>query len=108
MSLDMDVFSIQTSDPGVRIRGRVGGRGPALLLLHGNPLSQHSWDRMLQELLKHYRVVTSDLRGYGESSKPAGEKDHRNYSFRQMGSDQFEVMSQLGFERFALDRKSVV
>ena len=102
MGLDMDVFSIQTSDPGVRIRGRVGGRGPALLLLHGNPLSQHSWDRMLPELLKHYRVVTSDLRGYGESSKPAGEKDHRNYSFRQMGSDQFEVMSQLGFERFAL------
>ena len=102
MSLDMDVFSIQTSDPGVRIRGRVGGRGPALLLLHGNPLSQHSWDRMLPELLKHYRVVTSDLRGYGESSKPAGANDHRNYSFRQMGSDQFEVMSQLGFERFAL------
>jgi len=92
----------QTSDPAVEIRARVGGHGPPLLLLHGNPLSQHSWDRMLPRLLEGFSVVTSDLRGYGESSKPPGEADHRNYSFRQMGTDQFELMSHLGFERFAL------
>jgi hypothetical protein len=32
-------FEIQTSDPEVKITGVVGGSGPALLLLHGNPLT---------------------------------------------------------------------
>jgi haloacetate dehalogenase len=95
-------FRIQTSDPQVQIEGRIGGNGPALLLLHGNPLSQMSWNRILPQLMQHFTVVTTDLRGYGESSKPEGTADHSNYSFRRMGQDQFEVMTSLGFERFRL------
>src|SRR3546814_12586762 len=48
-------------------------------------------------------VVATDLRGYGDSSKPAGGGDHSAYSFRTMREDSFEVMRQLGFERFAVD-----
>ncbi len=102
MSIGMKDFVFQTSDPLVAIHGRIAGKGPPLLLLHGNPLSQHSWDRMLPKLLERYTVVTSDLRGYGKSSKPPGEDDHRNYSFRRMGLDQLEMMTHLGFDRFAL------
>ena len=36
-------FDIQTSDPHVTIRGVVGGSGPPVLLLHGNPLTHYHW-----------------------------------------------------------------
>ena len=47
-------------------------------------------------------MVAPDLRGYGDSSKPEGGGDHSAYSFRTMGEDNFEVMRQLGFDRFAI------
>jgi pimeloyl-ACP methyl ester carboxylesterase len=44
----------------------------------------------------------TDLRGYGDSSKPSGGGDHFAYSKRAMALDQVEVMTKLGFEKFAL------
>jgi haloacetate dehalogenase len=46
--------------------------------------------------------VETDLRGYGDSSKPAGGGDHAAYSKRAMALDQIEVMRALGFDRFAV------
>ena len=51
---------------------------------------------------KRFTVVATDLRGYGDSSKPRGLPDHSNYSFRRMAEDQLEVMAHLGFEKFAV------
>jgi haloacetate dehalogenase len=93
-------FSLATSDPGVAIVGRMRGRGEPLLLLHGNPLTQMSWDRIAPQLAERFTVVSTDLRGYGDSSKPPGLPDHSNYSFRRMALDQVEVMRQLGFRSF--------
>jgi haloacetate dehalogenase len=45
-------------------------------------------------------VVATDLRGYGDSSKPPGGDDHAGYSFRAMAEDQLGVMRSLGFTRF--------
>jgi len=45
-------------------------------------------------------VVAADLRGYGESSKPAGLADHSNYSKRAMAQDMVEAMAALGFDAF--------
>jgi len=95
-------FQLPTSDPGVSIVGRFRGSGPPLLLLHGNPLTQMSWDRIAPRLAERFTVITTDLRGYGDSSKPEGLSDHSNYSFRRMALDQVEVMRELGFERFGV------
>jgi haloacetate dehalogenase len=102
MSAALESFVLPTSDPGVNIVGRRRGSGPPLLLLHGNPLTQKSWDRIAPQLARHFTVVTTDLRGYGDSSKPEGLADHSNYSFRRMAQDQVEVMHALGYPRFAV------
>ncbi|MDR3564995.1 MAG: alpha/beta hydrolase [Negativicutes bacterium] len=95
-------LQLPTSDPEVQINLKVGGQGPALLLLHGNPLTHVTWHKIAPLLARDFTVVVSDLRGYGDSSKPKGLPDHSNYSFRRMGQDQVEIMEQLGFKEFAL------
>ena len=95
-------FEIQTTDPEVKIVGRVGGKGPAVLLLHGNPLTHVHWHLVAPRLAKDFTVVATDLRGYGDSGKPRGKEDHSNYSFRRMAQDQVDVMAQLGFKEFCV------
>lgn len=73
---------------------------PAVLLLHGHPETHLIWRFMANELSKYYSVVMTDLRGYGDSSKPQGLPDHSNYSKRIMAQDQITVMKELGFSSF--------
>jgi len=91
---------VPTSDPDCSIHLRVGGSGPAVLLLHGNPLTHVTWHLIAPRLADRYTVVCADLRGYGDSDKPRGLPDHTNYSFRRMAQDQVDVMKALGFDRF--------
>ncbi len=85
---------------GITIAGMVGGSGPPLLLLHGHPQTRAIWHKVAPALAQRYTVVATDLRGYGDSSKPDGDPDHANYSKRVMAQDQVAVMQQLGFDRF--------
>jgi haloacetate dehalogenase len=85
---------------GVQLHSRVGGEGPPLLLLHGHPQSMAMWHRVAPELAKTRRVVLMDLRGYGDSSRPAADVEHVNHSKREMALDALVVMQQHGFERF--------
>jgi haloacetate dehalogenase len=87
---------------GATINGVMAGQGPPVLLLHGAPQSHISWRLVAPELAKDHTVVVTDLRGYGDSSKPPDGDKHANYSKRAMASDQVEVMGKLGFERFAV------
>ena len=89
---------IKTS--GARIVTVHGGKGPPLLLMHGNPFSHVSWHKVAPRLASQFTVVATDLRGYGDSEKPPGGKDHSGYSFRAMAQDQIEVMAALGHQRF--------
>lgn len=84
----------------IEIAAWIGGRGPALLLLHGHPQTHVIWHKLADRLAQHYTVVMTDLRGYGASSKPQGLPDHANYSKRAMAADQLAVMRHFGFERF--------
>jgi haloacetate dehalogenase len=91
---------------GVQIHARVPvtarGNTPALLLLHGFPQTHTLWQRVAQRLQHDYWLVMPDLRGYGDSAKPAGLPDHSNYSKRTMAQDMVDVMDQLGCSSFFL------
>ncbi|HZL31185.1 MAG TPA: alpha/beta hydrolase [Pseudolabrys sp.] len=89
---------IKTS--GARIITVIGGSGPPLLLMHGNPFTHLSWVHVAPVLAKEFTVVATDLRGYGDSEKPPGGENHVNYSFRAMAQDQVEVMAALGYDKF--------
>jgi haloacetate dehalogenase len=98
-----DGFELTTIDTGeATIRARHGGSGPPLLLLHGHPQTHVMWHLVAPRLAEEFTVVTPDLRGYGESSKPPTTADHEPYSKRAMARDQVEVMRQLGFEHFGV------
>lgn len=85
---------------GVSITYRIGGSGPALLLLHGHPQTHVLWHRVAPILAKEFTVVAADLRGYGDSGKPEPGENSIAYSKREMARDQTELMRELGFERF--------
>jgi haloacetate dehalogenase len=76
------------------------GSGPPLLLLHGHPQTGALWHRVAPRLAEQFTVIVTDLRGYGDASKPASQPDHAQQSFRAMAADQVEVMQALGFSRF--------
>ena len=77
----------------------VEGSGPPVLLLHGFPQTRTMWHGIAPSLAERFTVITADLRGYGDSSKPAAMED---MSFRAMARDQVALMRHLGFEQFHL------
>jgi haloacetate dehalogenase len=85
---------------GATINVVTRGDGPAVLLLHGYPETHAMWHKVAPKLAREYTVVCADLRGYGDSSKPKGKRDHSNYSKRVMAADMVGVMRALGHERF--------
>ena len=85
---------------GVALHGRIGGRGRPLLLLHGHPQTHAIWHRVAPALASRFTVVLMDLRGYGDSGRPAPDADHLTYSKREMALDAMAVMRHHGFDRF--------
>jgi pimeloyl-ACP methyl ester carboxylesterase len=62
---------------GTTIYTRVGGRGPAVVLLHGYGESGDMWAPLAAVLAQDHLVVVPDLRGMGLSSHPAGGYDKK-------------------------------
>jgi haloacetate dehalogenase len=92
----------QVDSAGTSINLRIGGSGPPLLLLHGYPQTHVMWHRVAPSLAGRFTVVCPDLRGYGDSGRPASDPEHRAYSKRASAGDMVEVMAALGHQRFAL------
>jgi haloacetate dehalogenase len=90
------------TDNNVYIHTLTGGEGPPLLLLHGHPQTHAIWHKVAPQLAKHFTLVLADLRGYGDSSKPAGTANHGNYSKRAMALDMLHVMRELGHQSFSV------
>ena len=78
----------------------IKGAGPPLLLLHGYPQTGYIWHKIAPRLATDFTVVVADLRGYGDSDKPATSADHAVYSKRAMAADMIAVMAALGHQRF--------
>ncbi len=82
---------------GTTIHMRVGGKGPAVVLLHGYGESGDMWVPMAADLARDHTVIVPDLRGMGLSAKPKGGFDKKTQA-----GDVAAVLDVLGIQRVAL------
>jgi pimeloyl-ACP methyl ester carboxylesterase len=67
----------EMSTNGATLHVRVGGKGPAVVLLHGYGETGDMWAPLAAELARDHTVVVPDLRGMGWSSRPVGGYDKK-------------------------------
>jgi haloacetate dehalogenase len=95
---------------GVQLNTAIGGSGSPVVLLHGFPQTHLMWRHVADDLAAEHTVICPDLRGYGDSDKPA-EDGPDSYSKRTMAADIVTLVRTLGHGRFALaghDRGALV
>jgi pimeloyl-ACP methyl ester carboxylesterase len=86
-----------TTPQGADIFVRVGGSGPAVLLLHGFGDTGDMWAPLAATLAKDHTLIVPDLRGMGRSSHPAGGYDKKSQAVEIRS-----VVTALGFDRTAV------
>ncbi len=79
---------------GVKLHYVTGGKGEALVLIHGFGENWYVWNRMLPELSKHFTVIAPDLPGVGESGKPAS-----GYDKKTLAADIHALVKKLGYDK---------
>lgn len=99
----IDGFNLMDAnlETGIKMRFAIGGKGPALMLLHGHPHTHIIWRKVAPLLAQKYTVVLPDLRGYGDTDKPESTPDHRPYSKKEMAKDLISLMKLLNRPTFA-------
>jgi len=70
------------------------GTGTAVVLIHGYPFNRSLWNEQAEALVDHYRVVTPDLRGFGESDSSEGPA-----TMNRLARDVANLMDQLGIDQ---------
>jgi pimeloyl-ACP methyl ester carboxylesterase len=78
---------------GATIHVRVGGSGPAVLMLHGYGETGDMWEPLAAEMVKDHTVIVPDLRGMGLSSHPEA-----GYDKKTQAGDMVEVLRVLNVE----------
>jgi pimeloyl-ACP methyl ester carboxylesterase len=101
MSGDIDVHTFpaafetrKISANGVSLHVRIGGQGPAVVLLHGYGETGDMWLPLAAELVRSRTVIVPDLRGMGLSSRPAG-----GYDKKTQGQDVAGILDALGIKQ---------
>jgi len=82
---------------GVRINFKIGGQGPAVVLLHGYAETSHMWLPLMPQLATNHTVIVPDLRGAGNSERPQG-----GYDKKTIAKDIHELVQQLGFKEVSI------
>ena len=67
----------QVKSDGATIHVRIGGHGPAVVLLHGFADTGDMWAPLAAALAPDHTVIVPDLRGMGLSSHPEGGYDKK-------------------------------
>jgi pimeloyl-ACP methyl ester carboxylesterase len=84
-------FKIETiATNGTKIYIRIGGKGPAVVLLHGYGETGDMWAPLAAQLARDHTVIIPDLRGMGLSSRPVG-----GYDKKTQGEDIVGVLDML-------------
>lgn len=76
---------------GASIHVRIGGSGPAVVMLHGFGTTGDMWGHLASELIKDHMLIIPDLRGLGLSSVPEA-----GYDKETQAGDILEVIDALG------------
>src|SRR5881296_316140 len=79
---------------GVRLHYLITGKGNPVILLHGYAENSHMWRPLMAQLAKSHTVIAPDLRGFGQSSKPAS-----GYDKKTMAQDVHALAKSLGYQR---------
>ncbi len=77
---------------------RVGGSGPALLLIHGYPTASYDWHQVWSTLSQHYTLIAVDMLGMGLSAKPVDLA----YSIEEHADLHEWLISAMSFKRVCL------
>src|ERR1700738_3946403 len=81
------------SRDGVEIYYEVHGGGPALLLTHGYSSTSGIWQRQIEALSRHHKLVLWDMRGHGQSDYP---DDPQSYSEALTVADMATLLDEVG------------
>jgi pimeloyl-ACP methyl ester carboxylesterase len=83
---------------GIEMAYEDEGSGPVVVLLHGFPFNRTMWRAQVEALSDRYRVITPDLRGFGETSAASEQAA----SMREMAEDVAALLDELNVERITL------
>src|SRR5262249_13214175 len=89
--------TVEIAANGTTIHVRFGGKGPAVVLVHGYGETGDMWAPMAADLARDHRVVLPDLRGLGLSAKPASGFDKKTQA-----GDLAGVLDELKIAKIAL------
>ncbi len=85
---------------GIRLRARVEGEGPLVVMVHGFPESWYSWRHQIPVVANAgYKVAAIDVRGYGGSEKPHEIYD---YSMKEITADIAGIPAAMGYDKAIL------
>jgi len=92
-------YQSQTANlSGVKIHYLKAGTGKkTLVLIHGFGDTSHMWIPLFDEFGKDYTIIAPDMRGLGESSRPA-----TGYDKKTIAADIHELVKSLGYEKIDL------
>lgn len=79
---------------GISLNYEIDGGGTPLVLTHGLGDDLRFWDPVAQDLARHHTLVRWDVRGFGQSDKPAGP-----YSAALFAADLVGLLDALGLDR---------
>src|ERR1700692_3125168 len=92
--LSKDFRSETATVNGIKLHYVRGGKGPAVILVHGFPQDWFEYHAIMPRLAKQFTLIATDLRGVGGSTPTPG-----GYNVANMAEDVYQLVAKLKLER---------